>query len=73
MGQNITKFFAGLLAPKAVTDVLDNQDPKSLAKDCAIGLRNMVISQIGSAPYNKLRTRLISWLDAFYMAFRKEL
>lgn len=73
MAQNITKFFGGLLAPRAVSDILDNQDPKELGKEAGEGLKKAIINQIGDKAYTKLSGRLISWLDGFYMALRKAL
>jgi len=70
---NLTKFLGGLLAPKVVSDILSNQEPKDLATDCAKILKKAVTVQIGDKAYRTIFTDLISWLDAFYVAFRKAL
>ena len=73
MGQNLTKFLGGLIAPKAVSDILDNQDPKSLGAEAGKGLKTLVINQIGEKPYKAMRPKFIAWVDAFYVALRKAL
>ena len=73
MAQNLTKFFAGLIAPKAVSDILDNQDPKELGKEAGEALKRLVVNQVGEKPYLTMSGKLMAWLDALYVAFRKAL
>jgi hypothetical protein len=73
MPNNLTKFLGGLFAPKVVSDILDNQDPKELGKEAGEGLRKAVVNQVGAKAYSAMAGRLISWLDGFYSAFRKAL
>jgi len=70
---NLTKFIAGLLAPKAVSDILDNQDPKELGREAGVNLRKMIENQVGKKSYNSMSGRITSWLDGLYVALRKEL
>ena len=70
---NLTKFMAGLFAPKVVSDILDNQDPKVLGREAGASLRKMIENQVGKQSYNSMSGRITSWLDGLYVGLRKEL
>ena len=73
MSQNLTKFLSGIFAPKVISDILDNQDPKELGKEAGEGLRKAVVNQIGDKAWLSMSGRLIAWIDGLYLAFRKAL
>jgi len=73
MGQNLTKFFAGVFAPKVITDILSNQDPKELGLELGKGLKKAIIGQIDEKAYKTVNPVLIAWIDALYVAIRRGL
>ena len=67
------KFAKSFLIPKVILDTLKNQDPKVLGKDSGKTLKRVIRNEISKKAYMGMEGRLISWLDGFYGAFRREM
>jgi len=70
---NLSKTMAAFIAPKIISDVLDNQDPVEAGKIAGLYVRRLVTNQIGEGAYRKFLPKLVGWIDGCYEAFKRAL
>ena len=70
---SLVKFAKSFIVPKVIIDTLNNQNPTELGRDSGIALRRVITNEIGKKAYLTMDDRVISWLDAYYVAFRREM